>query len=189
MQERGAGGWQQATGNRRGRQTQRTKERAGLDGTMQGGTAGGATSSNTEDRGAGLDGTVLGRAAGGATSSNEEEFNKTLTEKLAKDLNGRKSTETIAEKLANNHTKAIGPGWDSQHAKTVTAKTITAKDTTGRDTDAKDINGSDSYPLVGPRPEKAPDYDHGTSVLSTGADGSLVRTLNVMDKALHSQHL
>ena len=35
-------------------------------------TAGGATRSNTEDRGAGLGGTVLGRTAGGATRSNTD---------------------------------------------------------------------------------------------------------------------
>ena len=46
---------------------------AGLDGTMKGRTAGGATRSYTEDRGAGLDGTVLGRAAEGATRSNTED--------------------------------------------------------------------------------------------------------------------
>ena len=52
-----------------------------------------------------------------------------------------------------------------------------------------DINGSNSYPLVGPRPEEAPDIDHGTLVLSTGTDGSPRQPLNVMDKALYSQHL
>ena len=46
---------------------------AGLDGTMQGRTAEGATGSNTEDQGAGLDGAVLGGAAGGATSSDTED--------------------------------------------------------------------------------------------------------------------
>ena len=79
---------------------------------------------------------------------------------------------------------AIDPRQDIQHAKTITAEDITAKDNT-----AKDTNGSYSYPLVGPRPEEAPDYDHGTLVMSTGTDGSLVHPLNVMDKTLRSHHL
>ena len=79
----------------------------------------------------------------------------------------------------HNDQDAIDPRQDIQHAKTITAKDITAKD----------INGSYSYPLVGPRPEEAPDSDYSTLVQSTGADGSLVHPLDVMDKPLYSQHL
>ena len=84
---------------------------------------------------------------------------------------------------------AIDPGQDIPHAKNVTAKTITAQDITAKDIDAKDINGGNSYPLVGPRPEEAPDSTHSTLVQSTGADGSPVHPLNVMDKPFYSQHL
>ena len=113
--------------------------------------------------------------------------------KLAKDPTSKESTKNLAEKLARDlnakNTETIDPRQDIQHAKNVTAKANTAKDITAKDTDAKDSNGSNSYPLVGPRPEEAPDYDHGTLVMSTGTDGSLVHPLNVMDKTLRSHHL
>ena len=54
--------------------------------------------------------------------------------------------------------------------------------------DTRDINASYSYPLVDPRPEEAPDIDDSTLVQCTGADGSLVHPLDVMDNPLYSQH-
>ena len=57
---------------------------------------------------------------------------------------------------------------------------------TGQDT--RDIDASYSYPLVDPRPEEAPDIDDSTLVQCTGADGSLVHPLDVMDNPLYSQH-
>ena len=68
-------------------------------------------------------------------------------------------------------------------------KTINAQDNNAKHIDAKDNKGGNSYPLGDPRPEEAPDFDYGTVVQSKGADGSIVHPLNVMDKALHSQHL
>ena len=54
--------------------------------------------------------------------------------------------------------------------------------------DTRDIDASYSYPLVDPRPEEAPDIDDSTLVQCTGADGSLVHPLDVMDNPLYSQH-
>ena len=84
----------------------------------------------------------------------------------------------------NDDQDANDPRQDIQHAKTITAKDIIAKDIT-----AKDINGSYSYPLVGPRPEEAPDSDYSPVVQSTGTEVSPVHTLDVMNKPLYSQHL
>ena len=57
-----------------------------------------------------------------------------------------------------------------------------------RGQDTGDINATYSYPLVGPRPEEAPDIDDSTVVQCTGADGSLVHPLDVMDNPPYSQH-
>ena len=95
---------------------------------------------------------------------------KNLAEELDKDLTSREFNRTPAKKLAND----------------LNARKFTK---TPAEKLSNDNNGSDSYPLVDPRPEEAPDFEHGTVVQSTGADGSIVQTLNVMDKAPHSQHL
>ena len=60
---------------------------------MLGRTAGGATRSNTEDRGAGLGGTVSGRTAGGATRSN--------TDKVVRSIRGggRRATRWVRVNL------------------------------------------------------------------------------------------
>ena len=55
--------------------------------------------------------------------------------------------------------------------------------------DTKGNDGSRYYLLVDPRPGEAPDYDNSTLVQSTGTGRSPVHNLDVMDKALHSQHL
>ena len=55
--------------------------------------------------------------------------------------------------------------------------------------DTGDIDGSHYYPLVGPRPEDAPDIDNSTVVQCTGAERSPVHPLDVMDNTLYSQHL
>ena len=54
--------------------------------------------------------------------------------------------------------------------------------------DTRDIDASYSYPLVDHRPEEAPDIEDSTLVQCTGADGSLVHPLDVMDNPLYSQH-
>ena len=54
--------------------------------------------------------------------------------------------------------------------------------------DTGDIDGSHYYPLVGPRPEEAPDIDNSTVVQCTGAERSPVHPLDVMNNALYSQH-
>ena len=56
-----------------------------------------------------------------------------------------------------------------------------------RGQDTGDIDASYSYPLVDPRLEEA--HDDGTVVQCTGADRSLVQSLDVMDNPLYSQHL
>ena len=53
----------------------------------------------------------------------------------------------------------------------------------------KGNDGSRYYLLVDPRPGEAPDYDNSTLVQSTGTGRSPVHNLDVMDNALHSQHL
>ena len=55
--------------------------------------------------------------------------------------------------------------------------------------DTGDFDGSHHYPLVGPRPEEAPDIDNSTIVQCTGTERSPVRPLDVMNNALYSQHL
>ena len=57
----------------------------------------------------------------------------------------------------NDDQDANDPRRDNQHAKATGTEDITAKDNT-----AEDTNGSYSYPLVGPRPEEAPDSDYST---------------------------
>ena len=107
----------------------------------------------------------------------------------AKDRYSQRLEDNEQDDERHDERDTIDPRQDIRHDNNVTAKTITTQDITAKDTGAKDINGSDSYPLVGPRPEEAPDNDHSTLVQSTGADGSPVHTLNVMDKPLYSQHL
>ena len=54
---------------------------------------------------------------------------------------------------------------------------------------SKDNGGSQSYPLVNPRPEETTDIDDSTVVQCTGAGRSTVHPLDVMDNTLYSQHL
>ena len=56
-----------------------------------------------------------------------------------------------------------------------------------RGQDTGDIDASYSYHLVDPRLEEA--HNNSTVVQCTGADHSLVQSLDVMDKSLYSQHL
>ena len=86
---------------------------------------------------------------------------------------------------------------NSQHAKTTTAKrqrddngntkTPPAKDNTIEDGNVE-TNEGNSYPLVDPRPEEAPDITHSTVVQSTGTDGSNIDPPSVMNNLLNSQH-
>ena len=55
--------------------------------------------------------------------------------------------------------------------------------------DTKGDDGSRDYLLVDPRPGEAPDYDYSTLVQGTGTGRSAVHTHDVLDNALHSQHL
>ena len=55
--------------------------------------------------------------------------------------------------------------------------------------DTKGNDGSRNYLLVDPRPGEAPDYDNSTLAQCTGTGRSPVQTLDVLDNALHSQHL
>ena len=89
-----------------------------------------------------------------------EEVNDPLRKLITKNAVFRKTakdpTEKPAKDLNNKNTETSDPRQDIQHAKNATAKANTDKDITAKDTDAKDSNGSNSYPLVGPRPEEAP---------------------------------
>ena len=62
------------------------------------------------------------------------------------------------------------------------------RDTNTKDNTARDTNGDDTYTLVDPRPEEAPDNDDGTLEQSTGTKGSTERTCDMMNKTLYSQH-
>ena len=75
----------------------------------------------------------------------------------------------------------------SDTAKTTTAKDNTNKDGEGKTINAKDVDGGSTYPLVDHRPEEAPDSTYSTVVQSTGADGSTLDPLSVMDNLLYSQ--
>ena len=111
---------------------------------------------------------------------------KTLTDSSTKTLTGKlDSSKALTGEQARDRDKgdANDPRRDTQHAKAIDTEDTNAKDNTARDTD-----GSDTYPLVGPRPEEAPDNDYGTLEQSTGTEGSPEHTRDMMNKTLYSQH-
>ena len=61
------------------------------------------------------------------------------------------------------------------------------EDTDARDDTAKDTGGYDTYPLVDPRPEEAPDNGYGTIEQSAGTKGSTDHTRNTTNKTLYPQ--
>ena len=164
---------------------------AGMGGKEKGRTAEGASGCHTEIQGAGLDSTRKGTAAEDAMGSNTREglaIHSQLTCRWCQRTFHKSSglSMHICHGLKPAR-RVFAPG--REDTEDDNGKTINAQDNNAKHIDAKDNKGGNSYPLGDPRPEEAPDFEHGTVVQSTGADGSIVQTLNVMDKAPHSQHL
>ena len=103
-------------------------------------------------------------------------------------LNSQHAKTTTAKRQRNDNgnTKTF-PAKDN-NIKDGNVKTNNGQDIDAKGSDAKDTDGGNSYPLVDPRPEEAPDSTHSTVVQSTGADGSNVDSLSVRDNPLYSQH-
>ena len=117
---------------------------AGLDGTMKGRTAGGATRSNTEDRGVGLDGTVKDRTAGGATRSNTEDRGAGL-DGTVKGRTAGGATRSNTGKVENDSgidykAETSSNGGDSKAKSSGDSKAGTSGDSSG---DAKAITSCD----------------------------------------------
>ena len=112
-----------------------------------------------------------------------------------------KVKDSAAKGASGSNTGAQGAGLDGavkggaaegakgSNTESSDTKDINAKDTTAKDNTAKDTNGSDSYPLVDPRPEEAPDNDYSSLEQSTGTDGSTAHTIGVINNQPHTQHL
>ena len=100
-----------------------------------------------------------------------------------KDHKGMHKTHTGEHARDRNKEDANNSGRGAQHAKASDIEDTNSKDNTARDTD-----GRNSYPLVGPRTEEAPDNDDGTLEQSTGTEGSTEHIRDVMNKTPYSQY-